>query len=53
MSNSAFAEIEFSLLIIFSIILPVCIYSYMMWKQAISRKSVLAFGVTPDCNCWG
>jgi hypothetical protein len=45
MSHSAFAEIEFSLLIIFSIILPVGIYSYMMWKKAISRRSVLGFGV--------
>lgn len=45
MNNSAFAEIEFSLLIVFSIILPVGIYSYMMWKKAISRRSVLFFGV--------
>jgi len=45
MSHSAFAEIEFSLLIIFSIILPISIYSYMMWKKAISRKSVLGFGI--------
>lgn len=46
MINSAFAEIEFSLLIVFSIILPVSIYSYMMWKKAISRKTVLFFGIS-------
>ena len=45
MNSSAFAEIEFFLLIVFSIILPVSIYSYMMWKKAISRKSVLGFGL--------
>ncbi len=44
MINSAFFEIEFSLLVVFAIILPASIYSYMMWKKAISRKSVLLFG---------
>lgn len=46
MISSAFFEIEFSLLIVFSIILPAAIYGYMMWKKAISRKTVLFFAIT-------
>ena len=45
MNKSVFTEIEFYLLIFFAIILPVSIYGYMMWKRAISSKSVLFFGV--------
>ncbi|HTN93369.1 MAG TPA: hypothetical protein VMJ33_02190 [Gallionella sp.] len=45
MNNTAFAEMEFFLLLIFSLILPASIYAYMMWKKAISRKSVLGFGL--------
>ena len=45
MTNSAFFEIEFILLVLFSFILPVSIYGYMMWKKAISRLSVLMFGI--------
>ena len=44
MSDSVFFEIEFVALIIFSLILPSCIYAYMMWKKAISRKTVLLYG---------
>ena len=44
MSDSIFFEIEFVALIIFSLILPICIYAYMMWKKAISRKTVLLYG---------
>lgn len=44
MSESVFVEIEFLLLVVCSIILPVGIYAYMMWKSAISRKTVLLFG---------
>ena len=44
MVRSAFFEIEFILLIFSAVILPIGIYSYMLWKRAISRKSVLFFG---------
>jgi hypothetical protein len=42
--ESVFFEAEFLALIVFSFILPVGIYFYMMWKRAISRKTVLIFG---------
>jgi hypothetical protein len=42
--ESVFVEVEFFALIVFSFILPVSIYGYMMWKRAISRKVVLLFG---------
>ena len=45
MNSSVFLEFEFLMLILFSLILPVGIYGYMMWKKAISRKTVLLFGV--------
>lgn len=45
MSKSAFFEIEFILLILFSFVFPAGLYGYMMWKKVISRKSVLIFGI--------
>lgn len=45
MSESVFAETEFFLLALLSLIVPVCIYAYLMWEKAISRKTVLLFGV--------
>jgi hypothetical protein len=45
-SQSVFVEGEFFALIVFSLILPVCLYGYMLWKRAISRKTVLLFGVS-------
>lgn len=45
MSSSVFVETEFFLLVAFSLVLPGCLYGYMMWKQAISRKTVLAFSI--------
>lgn len=45
MHESVFLETEFFLLVVFSLILPVGIYAYMMWKSVISRKTVLLFGV--------
>ena len=36
-SESVFIEGDFIALIVFSILLPVGIYIYMMWKKAISR----------------
>jgi hypothetical protein len=45
MSDSIFVEAEFLALIFFALVLPVCIYVFMMWTQAISRRTVLLFGV--------
>lgn len=45
MGESAFLEIEFVLLVVFSAILPIAIYAYMMWLSAISRTTVLLLGV--------
>jgi hypothetical protein len=45
MSDSVFVETEFFVLILFSVVLPACLYAYMMWKQAISRRTVLLFGI--------
>ena len=45
MKESVFFEFEFFALTVFSLILPVTLYAYMMWKRAISRKTVLLFGV--------
>ncbi len=44
MGESVFVEVEFFALIFFSLILPVSIYGFMMWKKVISRKTVLLFG---------
>jgi hypothetical protein len=46
MNESIFIHVEFFLLIIFSLVLPIGIYSYMLLKKAISRKTVLLFGVS-------
>ena len=45
MSDSVFFEIEFVLMVLFSLILPISIYAFMMWKKAISRKTVLLLGL--------
>lgn len=45
MSNSIFFEVEFLLLVLFTLIFPASIYGYMMWKKMISRLSVLMFGI--------
>jgi hypothetical protein len=44
-SDSVFVEVEFFALTFFSLFLPIGIYGYMMWKRAISRRTVLVFGV--------
>ncbi|MEO8410839.1 MAG: hypothetical protein ABI478_09740, partial [Propionivibrio sp.] len=41
---AAFAEVEFFALVLSSLILPTTIYAYLMWKKAISRKTILFFG---------
>lgn len=43
MTNSVFVEVEFFALVACSLILPVIIYGYLMWKEAISRKTVFVF----------
>ncbi|TRZ69240.1 MAG: hypothetical protein D4S02_02510 [Rhodocyclaceae bacterium] len=45
MDKAAFFEIEFYSLILFSIILPVGIYAYLMGKKSISLRVVLMFGL--------
>lgn len=40
MQQSVFIRTEFFLLILFSLVVPLAIYAYMMWKRAISRKTV-------------
>jgi hypothetical protein len=45
MRESVFVEREFIALIVFSFILPFCIYGYIMWKRAISRTTVLFLGL--------
>ena len=45
MTDSVFVEVEFLALTLCSLVLPVSLYIYMMWKQAISRKTVLLFAV--------
>jgi hypothetical protein len=42
---TVFSEIEFWLLVVFSAVLPVAIYWRLLAKKAISRYTVLAFGV--------
>ena len=45
MNKTVFVEFDFFALIIFSLILPVALYGYMMWKRVISRHTVLLFAV--------
>ena len=45
MSQSIFFETEVFALAAFSLVLPVILYTYMMRKRAISRRTVLLFGV--------
>lgn len=45
MTSTVFTEISFWLLILFSIVLPFSIYGVLMAKRAVSRKTVLVFGL--------
>jgi hypothetical protein len=45
LSDSVFLEIEFLYLMIFSLLLPAFIYSTMWLRRAISRPTVLFFGL--------
>ncbi len=40
-----FIQVDFLALIIFSFLLPIAIYAYMMWKKAISRFAILLLGI--------
>src|SRR5204863_438910 len=42
--DSVFVDVEFFLLMLFSIAIPVGTYRFMMWRRAISRKTVLLLG---------
>jgi hypothetical protein len=44
MSDSVFVEVEFFLLMLFSVVLPAAMYCFLMWKRAISRKTVALCG---------
>ena len=44
MNTTVFAELRFWLLIFFSLVLPFAIYGALLFKKAISRKSVMFFG---------
>ncbi|MDB6061633.1 MAG: hypothetical protein JWM78_1736 [Verrucomicrobiaceae bacterium] len=46
LSTTVFTEIRFWLLIVFSIVLPFCMYGTLLIKRAISRVTVLLFGFT-------
>lgn len=45
MSLSVFVELRFWVLVVFSLILPVGIYTLLLVKRVISRMAVLGFGV--------
>ncbi len=44
MTNSVFTELEFWLLVLFSIVVPFGIYGVLMMKRAISRRTILLLG---------
>ena len=46
MRATVFAEIEFWLLVVFSVVLPFCIYGILLAKRTISRGIVLSLGLT-------
>lgn len=45
-TDTVFAHMKFWLLVAFSIVLPFGIYGVMLLKRAISRATILIFGVT-------
>ena len=45
MLNSVFVEMQFWLLVVFSLLLPAAVYWGLLVKHAISRYTVLVFGV--------
>ena len=49
MDDSVFIKAEFFAYVFFSFVLPISLYAYLMWKRAISRKTVFLFGVVLIC----
>lgn len=45
MRESVFLDLEFLILIVSSLVIPIGIYVYLFHKQAISRNSILAFAL--------
>ena len=45
MNDSVFFQARFVLLVVFSVVLPVAIYAFMLATRAISRRAVLLFGI--------
>lgn len=45
MNESTWIELYFFALTVVSLVLPVGLYGYMMWKRVISRPTVFCFGV--------
>jgi hypothetical protein len=46
MSTTVFTETRFWLLVVFSIVLPCCIYAALLQSRSISRRTVLLFGLS-------
>lgn len=46
MKFSVFAELYFWLLVVCSVVLPVAIYSALLFKRAVSRATILILGLT-------
>ncbi|MFZ6676555.1 hypothetical protein [Undibacterium sp. Tian12W] len=44
MENTIFSELKFWLMMIASVVMPFGIYSYLILKKAISKKTTLIFG---------
>lgn len=45
MAESVFLQLEFYLLILFSLVIPALIFAVMLMKKALARATVLSFGV--------
>jgi hypothetical protein len=46
MADSVFLDFEFFLLVLFSLVLPSSTYAFMLYRQLVSRRVVLIFGVS-------
>jgi hypothetical protein len=51
MNDSVFVEFGFVVLVVVSIVLPVAIYAYMMWKNALSRMPKSGLTCSPNERC--
>lgn len=43
--KTVFMELQFWLLLLFSVVLPAAIYAGLLWRRVISRNTVLVFGL--------